>query len=1068
MKQSKGIITKISPPRLHSVYNRIRLFHLIDNYREYPVTWIAGGPGVGKTTLAASYIKSHEVPCLWCQMDRSDDDPANFFHYMTLAAAKISTGNRVPLPKLSPENLPNIQSFALQYFRKLFSQLKKPFIIVLDNYQEIPVDSEIHHLINSGLEQVSSNLNVMILSRTPPPPVMTRLLMNKAMMTIQQEDLSLTEEESLGIAALANKWKSSLESVGDIFRFTDGWTAGLVLMLEYCKPGEKTQLESMEMAKELFFNYFAGEVFNKLAPAVREFLPKLGFMPSFTSRAATKITGFAKAAKILDEMNRKNYFTEKKIENGISYQFHPLFREFLIAKVKETLEPQQLIELYRSTADTLVEQGQLEDAFSLYGMSENTTAQVNLILDHAASLVEQGRMGVVEQWLKGLPPNIFNANSKLLYIFGQCRMPFNPIESRNALIQAYRRLKDKPDPQDLILTLCGVVDTIVTEWGDFKQLDPWLEELDSLLQDNKTLLPAEVEAKVLFSLFCALMFRKPQHPEMKALEKRMFALLRSDADVQLRLFAGAYLAHYSFWTGEIIKTRIVIDVIRELMKQALLSPLAFTTVKMNEAVFEWFEANLKGCLDEVRKGLDMAEKSGVHIIDNWLLAQEVYARLTLDDPGPAKPILDRMKPILNSRRYLDIGHYHHLCSLFYLKTGEIDTAFHHGQEALRVAEETGTFFPEGLNCATAAQIYFARGDEKTATELNARAQSIGRSMQSHYLEMLSLYNQSYFNLKSGKRDQARTPLAAALKMQKDLQLKNFSNWCQEAMQDLYEEALKSGIEVEYVRSMIRTRNIPPMTSSVEIENWPWQLKIHTLGRFSLCIDDEPLVFSGKPPAKPLEMLKALIALGGKDVGLDYLGDLLWPDADGDKAHQALITTLHRLRKLVGDKKMIQLSESRMSLNDRYCWLDIWAFEHLCRQADKITATNNSTADDASATADTLLRLYRGDFLKGEDNLPWAMPLKKKMRNRFVRALSGLAKELEKQSNQQGAIDIYTRGLEVDKTAEELYQGLMLHYHQLGEKAQGLSTYEHCRESLSSILGSTPSQETESIRLRLLQ
>ena len=72
-----------------------------------------------------------------------------------------------------------------------------------------------------------------------------------------------------------------------------------------------------------------------------------------------------------------------------------------------------------------------------------------------------------------------------------------------------------------------------------------------------------------------------------------------------------------------------------------------------------------------------------------------------------------------------------------------------------------------------------------------------------------------------------------------------------------------------------------------LEEWPYPIKIYTLGRFEIIRDDEPLHFSGKEQKKPLELLKALIAFGGRDVPEERLTDALWPDADGDHGAQVL-------------------------------------------------------------------------------------------------------------------------------------------------------------------------------------
>ena len=87
-KQSTALI-KLSRPRLFDAVPRPRLYAALDELQRHPLVWMCGPPGAGKTTLAASYLESRKLPCLWYQMDAGDLDPATFFHYLALAAAEL-------------------------------------------------------------------------------------------------------------------------------------------------------------------------------------------------------------------------------------------------------------------------------------------------------------------------------------------------------------------------------------------------------------------------------------------------------------------------------------------------------------------------------------------------------------------------------------------------------------------------------------------------------------------------------------------------------------------------------------------------------------------------------------------------------------------------------------------------------------------------------------------------------------------------------------------------------------------------------------------------------------------
>ena len=146
------------------------------------------------------------------------------------------------------------------------------------------------------------------------------------------------------------------------------------------------------------------------------------------------------------------------------------------------------------------------------------------------------------------------------------------------------------------------------------------------------------------------------------------------------------------------------------------------------------------------------------------------------------------------------------------------------------------------------------------------------------------------------------------------------------------------------------------------------IKIFTLGRFSILGDQDYLEFTGNGQRKSLELLKALIAMGGREVGELRLSEALWPDSEGDVAHSTFAVTLHRLRKLMGPKAL-QLSDSRLTLNPQYCWVDVWAAERLCGEIKQIMYSRQQDSYAIKYLVSEITNLYHGPFLGNEDEQP---------------------------------------------------------------------------------------------------
>src|SRR5215472_16533691 len=91
----------------------------------------------------------------------------------------------------------------------------------------------------------------------------------------------------------------------------------------------------------------------------------------------------------------------------------------------------------------------------------------------------------------------------------------------------------------------------------------------------------------------------------------------------------------------------------------------------------------------------------------------------------------------------------------------------------------------------------------------------------------------------------------------------------------------------------------PIVAEVSAEYGLWPFRVYVLGRFRLLKGDEPIRFSRRIQRKPLELLQALIAFGGTEVGASTLTDVLWPDSEEDAGYHALESALYRLRQLLG-------------------------------------------------------------------------------------------------------------------------------------------------------------------------
>lgn len=1055
---SSGLaLAKIRPPALADVYSRTRLFERLDQAATRPFVWISAPAGSGKTSLVASYLNARVLQGIWYQADAGDADVASFFYYLGLAIRQACPQEGEPLPLLTPEYQLGLPTFARNYFRRVFERMPQPGVVIVDNYQEIPAASAFHELFAAGLTEAPPGINIYVISRGDPPPSFARLRTTGDLTMLGWDDLRLTEQESAGIARLwleskrGRSFSLPLAAIESLHRQAHGWVAGLVLMLEQARTLPEPPPE-WAGDPSVIFDFFANEVFRHTDPSTQEFLARTAFLPTMTAEVAHALTRRVDAKRVLCELTHHNYFTIRHAGARASFEYHPLFRAFLQDQAVVRYSAAEIREIKRQSAELLADAGDIETAVDLLQQAQDWPRMMALALEHAGRWVTQGRHHMLANWLESFPDSLGSDNPWILYWLGICNLPFDPAKARPWFEKAFRVFEARNEITPLYMAWAGVVDSFVFEGNDLIDMDEWLDVFPTLRAGAEAPAP-EVEVASVFSYFRGLFYRRPDHPDFPLYAARAESLFLDERDPKRRFAQGASLACCSLWMGDIPKAARLLDMIASRVTETELCPEdRIRCLKLRS-----FHVIQTGEPEEgirlAERGLAMADEYGVHLLDELLLTQLIFGYMLMGNVMGARGLVARLAPSVG-REHLYDALYHLLSSGISRADGDLARAIDEARRAIESARASGMLLAEVMALLLTASILMSQGEPGQALAQIGQARAIGRRISSPMSAYWCAFTEAAVHRHRQQQTQAVWALREALKFGYDSGMPNPPWYLHDEIPALCALAFDQGIHPEYVQTIVRRLRLSA-PADVWSEQWPWPLKIYTLGRFQVMNKDVPLKFDGKAQRRPLDLLKAIIAHGGRDVPKEALSAALWPEAEGDAAQQAFTVTLHRLRRLLGSDDIVNLTEGVVTLDASRVWVDVWALDRSLAKA----AVPGSDAHQQSDVLDRALNLYKGPFLAAE-TFGWAETLRERLHSKLLRMLMQLGHAWETRTDFVQAIHCYQKGIEVDPLAEELYRRLMHCYWRLDRRAEAIALYRRCRAILGSVLSLVPARETE--------
>lgn len=1036
-------LAKLTRPKLHDALPRPRLFAGLDDAAARPILWISGAPGAGKTTLVASWLEARRLRHVWYQLDAGDADAATFFHYLREAARGVAGKSAASLPVFTSEPQQNLARFARSFFRELFAVLPHPAVLVLDNFHESDTLPEQRAALAQGLEEVPDGINVVVISRADPPAELARLVATGHVARVDETELRCTDDEAEAILG-------SRDQLELIQRQSDGWVAAMVLLREHLRRKGGSFDESLGKGKDAIFQYFAGEIFNAARPDNQRTLMLTAISPSITEDEAAAITGSDEAPRLLEYLYRHHLFTDRRRGTQVTYQYHALFREFLLEECRRRVPANERREATARAGSLLAARGLPSEALALFRDAGDFEAMRALIHAHALEWARQGRGQALSDWIEALPQAMREGDPWLAYWSGRAWIFVEPHRGRPAVERAFAAFRDGGDVRGQALALSALVNSYFVEWATFVPLDRWIPELKRLLRgDAAAALDPASELRARSALLIALLLRRPDDEDGAHCAQRLDALLDGEQDRNVRVMAASILLNYINWNTDGALAPGLVARIEPILRSAEVTPLVRLWWGSHFSHWHFIAGRYAEATAVMAEARAVAERYGLehHLFD--IDHQEAAALINKGDHAEARQRLDAMERRLSPSQRMLWPYYLHLRSILDQRLGERKAALDTAERALAMVRDLdipSIQMPHFL--ARAAWARAALGDRDGASaaldEAMERAAPVDRRMFEERRDLLRVEA----DMNAGDTPRAVDGLRRVLAERRARNDMVFLPSRPDFAARLCSLALEHGIETAYVRMLIeRHRLVAPDDACAQ---WPFRLRIRTLGGFELTRDGEPMRFTGKTQQRPLDLLKLVVAHGGSGVDAESVMAALWPDADGAAAKSSFDSAMFRLRKLLGVDDAIEVASGKVSLNRALVWTDVGSLDAALRDA--------SDAPPALA-ARRLLDAYPGPLL-GTEESPWLARPRDALRARFVRALTDVGQKLENGKDWAGAIDVYRRALEADNLAESIYRGLMRALAANGERAEALGTFRRCRELLSIVLGVKPSAETE--------
>ena len=440
--------------------SRPRLLSLLGEIRDYRLVLISAPTGYGKTTLLTDFARSQNMALCWYTLDENDRDVAVFCRYLLHSVRQVYPDFGKSFEELLGYNLEQLHQEAIvnrlaEEFVANLEQLQetntnihnfRETLLVIDDFQfaeSLGVSRFVKHLVSN----LPDDYHLILSSRKRPEDLpVIKLTAKQLLMGIGQEELAFTVEE---VGQLLREYYNLEEPklAETLASFSEGWITGVVLALgnqSLFKSGKWREITDKNSSNPDFdttgiFDYLAQEVLATQPLEFQDFLLKTSvfevmkpgecdaLLDLLRGQDLEKNSGFIRSEVILQQLESRNLFIIRlqgeKDENDQeedSFQYHSLFRQFLLSRLKQNKNLYQATQLQAGIIAQ--KEGSNNIAAVQHFLAADEISQAAVLLNQIAEpLYAAGHIQTMADLLDGIPvqaqaslPHLLNMRARLL------------------------------------------------------------------------------------------------------------------------------------------------------------------------------------------------------------------------------------------------------------------------------------------------------------------------------------------------------------------------------------------------------------------------------------------------------------------------------------------------------------------------------------------------------------------------------------------------------------------------------------------------------------------------------